>query len=386
MQVLAGQAIAVGIAAMMALCSHHNGFARTTRGPVPTDLPKDLKPLYTAPDRVTEDLISHGVGTSEQALIEFLKNGLQKTSGLPERPLEKSQLVIDAMAVLSKLKSKAAVPVIMQIAKFDTSLGAFRVIELDVQKTSPQARDEFRVRAYRLIQYNAINALGLMGDIRAAELIRTILTQEQAAGAQIQYALCLASLGDSSGLDYLIPLINLQNRRESAAAARAFYMITGQDFGFTEDSPVRARKALSVKYAQWWNQNRDTFSVNPAAVIERRLNPKTETIYAARSTRDLLKLASNYFDFNNTLGSADARTSIKNAGTSLNKEFERIALDPMEDLDVRMEAMNWYFEANRSDPLELLKKLRRDENPEITDKAHTLIDQIADEARKRGGR
>ncbi len=367
----------------------HDGtsWSQTTRsGPVPTDLPKDLKPVYATPDRVTADLTAHGVGLSEQELIAFLKNGLSKTSGLPNQPLEKSQLIIDAMALLAKMGSRAAVPVLMQIVQFDTNLGAFKVIELDVQKTSPQARDDFRVRAYRLIQYNAINALSLIGDPQSMQLIRTVLSQEKAAGAQIQYALCLATLGDPSGVDFLIPLINMENRRESAAAAKAYYIITGQDFGYSEDSPVRARKALASQYSQWWNQNRSTFRASPDAVRERRLNPKTDSIYAARSTRDLLKLASNYFDFNNTMGSVEARTSLKNAGTSLNKEYERIGLDPMEDLDVRMEAMNWYFEANRSDPLELLKKLRRDENPEIVDKANTLIDQIADEARMRGGK
>ena len=69
----------------------------------------------------------------------------------------------------------AAVPVLMQVARFDTSLGAFKVIEFDVSKSTVQSRDDFRVRAYRLIQYNAITALGVIGDPRAAELIRAIL-------------------------------------------------------------------------------------------------------------------------------------------------------------------------------------------------------------------
>jgi HEAT repeat protein len=343
-----------------------------------------MKPVYSTSDRATEDLKAHGIGTSEDELIRFLQEGLPRTTGLPKRPVEKSQLIIDAMAMLANMESRAAVPVITKIARFDTSIGAFRVIEMDVEKTSPQARDDFRVRAYRLIQYNAINALGLIGDPQSANLIRSILQQEQAAGAQIQYSLCLASLGDPSGINYLVKLIELQNRRESAAAAKAFYYITGQDFGFTENSPIRARQQLSSRDAQWWNQNRGTFRVDVNAVRERRLNPKSHDIYAARSTRDLLKLAANYFDFNNTLGSRDARKQISSAGSSLNKEFERLALNEMEDLDVRIEAMNWYFEANRSDPLDILKKLRRDENPEIVDKANTLIDQIADEARMRG--
>ncbi len=341
--------------------------------------------MYSIPDRITEDLTSHEIGTSEQQLISFLKNGLSKMTNLPERPVEKSQLVIDAMATLARMRSTDAVPVLIQIARFDTTVGAFRVVEYDVTKTSPQARDEFRLRAYRLIQYNAINALGLIGDPRAADLVRAIIQQEKEAGAQIQYSLCLASLGDPTGIDYLVNLINLQNRRESAAAAKAFYYITGKSFGYTEDSPVRARKALAGQYTQWWQQNRGSFRVNPDAVRERRLDPDDQMRYAPRSTRDLLKLAANYFDFNNKLGSAEARKKIADAGASLNQEFEQIATDPMEDLDVRMEALNWYFAANRSDPLDILRKLRRDENPEIADKANTLLEQIAEEQQARGG-
>ncbi len=353
-------------------------------GPSPTDLPKDMKAVYGAPDRVSEDFETHGIGKSEKELLKFLQDGLPRTSNLPSRPVEKSQLVIDAMALLANMRSQAAVPLLAQIARFDTTVGAFRVIEYDVSKSSPQARDDFRVRAYRLIQYNAINALGLIGDPRATDLIRSILQQEQAAGAQIQYSLCLASLGDPSGVGYLVNLIAKKNRRDSAAAAKAFYYITGQDFGYTENSPVRAREALPAQYTQWWNQQKGSFRVDPQAVRERRLQSKTKNVYAARSTRDLLKLATNYFDFNNTSGSRDARQTLKDAGTNLNAELAKIAQDPMEDLDVRTEALNWYFEGNRSDPLDILKKLLRDENPEIADKANTLIDQIAEESRMRG--
>lgn len=345
----------------------------------PIDLPKNMKPIITTPDRAVEDLQAHGIGVAEDQLIEFLKSGLPRTTNLPGRPEEKSQLVIDAMARLAREKSSAAVPVLMQIARFDTSVGAFKVVEYDVAQTSPQTKDDFRVRAYRLVQYNAVTALGVIGDKRSAELVHSILQQEKTAAGQIQYAICLASLGNAAGIDYLIPLISQQNRRESAAAAKAFYFITGQDFGYTVNTPVRLRKTLPARYAQWWAQNRASFRPDAAAIDRRRSEPPSATVYTARSSRDLLKLAANYFDLNNTLGSAAARQQIADAGKTLNKEFEKIAMDPMEDLDVRMEAMNWYFAANRSDPLEILKKLRRDENPEVADKAHTLLEQIAEE-------
>jgi len=353
--------------------------AQEVSGPAPADLPKDMKPIYNNPDRISEDFKAHGITDTETGLIQFLEKGIDVSGKLPERPLEKSQLIIDAMARLANMRSQAAADIISRIARFDGTVGAFKLVEYDVSKSSPQAKSDFRVRAYRLIQYNAVNALGLIGSSQDCELVRAILKQDQTPGAQIQYSLSLACMGDASGMPYLLNLINQKNRRESAAAAKVFYYITGQDFGYTKNTPVRARAALAAKYIQWWQQNGQNFKLDANAVRERRLAPENSRAFPARSTRDLLKLAANYFDFNNTLGSADARKQIGAAGKTLNSDFKRIATDPMEDLDVRMEAMNWYFEANRSDPLDILKGLRKDENPEISDKANTLIEQIAEE-------
>ncbi len=90
----------------------------------------------------------------------------------------------------------------------------------------------------------------------------------------------------------------------------------------------------------------------------------------------MLKVAARYFDFHNRIKSVEVRATLKQQGMALNPEYERIAQDPMEDLDVRMEAMNWYYEANREKSAALFNRLRKDENPEIVDKAHALIDQI----------
>jgi len=374
--------------ALFLLASQH-GFAQGTfqqqPAPVtdaPGELPENMKPVIATYDRIGKELKSYGIADSSDAMISYLEKGPSSLKGFPDQPEEKSQVVIDLMVRLGERKVKEAVPVLMKIASYDNSVGAFKLVEYDVSKTSPDSREQFRIKAYRLLQYNAINALSLISDPRATGLVRKVLQQEQGAGAQIQYSLCLASLGDASGVDYLVRLIVRQNRRESAAAAKAFTIITGQDFGYTENTPVRARRNRAEFYRTWWLQNRSTFRVDPEKVLERRKNPPGQTTYAPRSTRDLLKLAANYFDFDNSQRSADARKTIQEAGRSLNSDFEKLAMDPMEDLDVRREAMNWYFEANRSDPAGILKKLRKDENPEIVDKANTLLQQIDEESNR----
>jgi hypothetical protein len=342
-------------------------------------------PRYSGPTqlraeaRPSVELRACGIGLSPEELIEFLNRGISDPGRLPDEPEEKSQLVIDAMAKLAQAKAQAAVPVIQRIASLELPGGARQMVDIDLQRTAPDGREDFRGRALRLLQYNAVNALSLIGDKASLPLIRSIFKAETSAAARVQYAICLASLGDASGVDFLVDIIQRENRRESAAAARAFTIITGQDFGYSEKTPVRARRSRAAMYNQWWAANKREFRPEITGVNQRRSEPVTAAVYHPRNTRDLLKLAANYFDFQNATKSVEARAALKEAGNSLNGELERIAQDVNEDLDVRMEAMNWYYEANRSGAKSLMKRLKKDENPEISDKAETLLDQIEED-------
>lgn len=334
-------------------------------------------PKIVDPQRALE---THGVNGASKDLIAFLERGISKdkVGRLPKEPTEKCQLAIDAMARLAKARSRESVPVLIQIASTQLPQGVELLLDIDLGKTSPESRPEYRETALRLLQFNAVNALGLIGDPQGGEIVRAVFARETNPAARIQHALSMGCLGDPAGLDFLIEQIELLNRRESAAAARVFTMVTGQDFGYTENTALRARRPKARQYREWWKQNRAQFAVNPDEVIKRRLEPKTPLAYQPRTPRDLLKLAACYFDFDNSLGSKDARKRIKDSGPAMNSELQRLASDPMEDLDVRMEAMNWYYEINRTDARNLMTKLRRDENSEIVDKAVTLLEQIED--------
>jgi hypothetical protein len=50
--------------------------------------------------------------------------------------------------------------------------------------------------------------------------------------------------------------------------------------------------------------------------------------------------------------------------------------DDSEDIDVRAEAMNWYYEFNKTDARKALRGLRKASDPEIADKANALLEQI----------
>lgn len=335
------------------------------------------------PPAATGDLAAHGMGTTPAELVRFLESGLPSglnRQNLPEKPAEKSQLAIDAMAQLAKLRSREALPVLTQIAVGQPPQGVAQLLDYDVARTSPEGRTEFRNKALRLLRFNAVNALGFIGDPQALPAVREAFRAERSSPARIQYALSMATLGDPAGIDFLVDVILQENRRESAAAAKAFYMITSQDFGYTENTALRARRTKARKYRDWWAENGKGFQPDPAAIIKRRTATVLPPEFEPRNTRDLLKLATYYTDFENKLGTRDARDRLAQSGKAINGDLQKIAMDPMEDLDVRMEAINWFFQANRTDSESFLKKLRRDENPEIVDRAESFLQQIEQDA------
>jgi hypothetical protein len=330
-------------------------------------------------DREVAELAAFGISQRPADLIRFLESGFPPGTDrtkFPEKPEEKAQLAVHAIALLARAKSSEAVDILLRIAALNPPQGVAQVVEFDTQRTLPEGRDQFRQRAFRLLQYNAGNALGIIGDPRAITVVQQLFNGERNTAAKIQYALTLACLGDSSGVDFLVQVILLENRRESAAAAKVFYFVTGQNFGFTDQTSVKSRRSRARMYRDWWKANKTGFQVNPKMVMARRLQPETPAVVEPRSTRDLLKLSSHYFDFNNALRSRDAREQLARAGNSINAELQKTALDEMEDIDVRIEALNWFYEANRADSRAFLKKLRKDENPEIVDKANALLDAI----------
>jgi hypothetical protein len=330
-------------------------------------------------DEENAELQACGIRPTPQDLTRFLQEGLPAGTDLarlPEKPPDKSQLVVYAMARVAAAKHTEAVGPLVSIAALNPPPGILALVDYDVARSSPRSREEFRQKALRILQFNAVNALGLIGDQLALPVVRAAFEQEPNTAARIQHSLSLACLGDPRGADFLVQVILQQNRRESAAAARAFFIVTGKDFGYTENTPVKARRQRAEAYAQWWKANRGSFQANPKAVVERRFEPVLSARFEPRSTRDLLKLSAFYFDFDNKAKTFDARERIGRAGKSLNGDLLQIMDDEMEDLDVRMEAMNWYYEFNRADARKALKNLRGDDNPEIVDKANALLEEI----------
>lgn len=325
------------------------------------------------------ELKVNGISATPESCLQLLRDGLPPhvdPQKLAPTPPEKTQLAVDAMAIIAKGRFQPAAETLLSIARQDFPKGVQQLMDIDLRATSPENRELFRVRATEILQYNAINALGFLGDKRALPVVTSVFEAETRTAPKIQHALTLASLGDARGLDYLVEVINLQNRRESVAAAKAFALITGQDFGYTEQTPIKKRRQIARAYQRWWEENKKTFRPESKTVIARRLAPEAAQAYEPRTTRDLLKLSSQYFDVQNKPRVIAARERLAAAGAALNPDLEKLMFDEMEDLNIRLEAMNWYYEINRERAKDVFKRLRKDANPEVTDKASALLEKI----------
>jgi len=354
--------------------------ALTGAAPPPNATPKALPATTQEPLTSDErELKLNGIDPTPEACLRLLQEGLPPgvdPQRLPETPAEKAQLAVDAMAVIAKARYQPALETLLAIARQELPRGVQSLIALDERATAPENRETYRIRAAEILQYNAVNALGFLGDKKALPVVRTVFEAERRTAPKIQYAITLALLGDGSGVDFLVQVINQQNRRESAAAAKAFAIITGQDFGYTEQTPIKKRRQLAKAYQEWWASQRAQFRPDPKAVLARRLAPEKSETYQPRTTRDLLRLSSQYFDIDNKQRVIEARERIAAAGIALNPELEKIMFDDLEDLNIRLEAMNWYYEFNRAAARDAFKRLRRDPNPEVSDKTKSLLEKI----------
>jgi hypothetical protein len=348
--------------------SRRNRPAKSTTMPAPLPA-SDPEPAGSIAD--LELLQLAGVGASAETLLNLLEKG--PAAAIP-REVEGGQLAVEAMARLAELKHRPAVPTLSRVATGKMPAGVVALIQRDMTQISPRSRVQAEDNGVKILRINAVTALGWIGDPRGLESIRSAINAEPNTVIRLQMAQSLALLGDSGGMDFVAQVISKgSNRREVAAAASVYKVVTGSDFGISEQTPIRLRKSRATQYARHWASIRETFRPDRDAVIQRRKQVGNVPRYTPRSTADYLKLAADYLDIDDSRGARSAREYLAQAGSSLNAELQRIAADPLEDLDVRMEALNWLFQNQRERAYPFLRSLRRDENPEVADKAQSLL-------------
>ncbi|MFH0794816.1 MAG: hypothetical protein V2A74_12380 [bacterium] len=331
-----------------------------------------------APESI-DVFMKHGILPTTEGLLKFVSEGFPSDadySQFPNAPQEKTQLLLWAMEVLGKRRDKKAVPILISYVQRDFPRGVQRILELDQLQTPADQRLGRREALADFLRYNAANALGLIADPAAMPALEQIYLNAETPVTKCQHALNLASVGSDMGMSYLVGQISLANRDTSVVAARNFFLITGQDYGLTVNSSVSMRRTLSEHYVQWWEENKAMFHLDPEAIVQRRFAVSRLTRIPLDSLETLLRASSARLDVANELGSRDAQARLVNAGESILPELEKTLRDEDADLNVRIEAMRWYVHHKSKSAKSLLKKLHKDENPEVSQEAQNLLDLI----------
>ena len=335
------------------------------------------------PTGAEERLVLAGLPTTTSGILNWFSIGLRDGHDLASQyseklPKERTQLGVDAITVLGTKRSNTSVPVLIEICTGRLPLGLTQLIEIDVMNTVSDEREPFRTQVMRIYKYNAAVALGEIGDNRALPVVFSSFQNESSPSAKMQLALSVALLGSSDSVGWLISIVGSEDKRIGYAASRTFYFITGQDFGLTLTTSNKKRKTIIPKYSDWWNGKKTAFVPDQVSIRARRATPSLETRNMDNSLRGQLKMCTNYADFRNFEKITQIREALKNRGFSMNKDLEGIIFDDMEDVDIRMEALNIYYDNNthssqgRAGMKKVLEKAMRLNDAEIAEKAKLL--------------
>ena len=326
-------------------------------------------------------LESVGISAKPEQLVLFLEKGLppqynQKAFG--DLAIPATQLAILAMQELSKTGYKACLPILIQTAEGRFTTGQKALVEYDIQKVSRSLQEERKSTLYDHLQYNAMNALGIMKDPSALPVLREIFQTTPKDLFKINLALGMATLENPEGMPYLVELIRAKNRSLAVEGAAAFSLITGMDVDYTLYTPIIRRKRTMKMIAKWWKDNSRSFHPNGEEILKRRLSVQTPLPPALRSLREMIIAASNYGDVDNSMKSLDAREKLSASGASTLPDLYTLCLDEEEDLNIRMEALRWYSRlAAKEEAQTALKKASHDDNPEINSIAKELLNSLA---------
>ncbi len=337
--------------------------------------------VATAQDRTpAQTLEACGISASPKNLVEFLEKGFPPDShwgkALSE-PVPATQLLIFAMEELAKKQSRIAVPVLIRTAHGDYTEGQKSLVDYDCSALARSRQGERKKLLYEYIRFNAVNALGLIGDPLALPILQETFDELPPGRLKIRAALGMASLGYGGGIGYLVKQIRGKNRILASEATQTLSLITGMELDYGQNTPISRRKRTVKKVIAWWKENGETYRPSGAEVLKRRLNRKPPSPTRLHSVRELIMAASNYGDIDNRFKSRDAREQLAALGASLLPHLHPLCLDREEDLNIRIEALRRFaalapYEVARA----VLKKARHDNNPEIRSLAKNLLKQI----------
>lgn len=318
-----------------------------------------------------------GIPSAPDKILEFLQKGSPATiniTAINEQSIPATQLAISAIQELTSQQYQSVVPLLIRIAQSDFTSGQKALVDYDCSSVSPSSQGKKRTQLSDFLRFNALNALGLMGNPEALSALRDIFINSQPSLFKINAALGMACLDHGEGIEHLVKQVESKNRYLAQEAAGALSFITGMDIDYGPYTPISRRKRAVKNIKNWWKENRKIFRPNGKRILERRINTQPSAPPQIRSIRDLVRAASNYGDLDNRMKSLNAREKLADMGNSILPELKMMSLDEEEDLNIRIEAIRRYARlADWNDAGTVLKKGKKDDNPEIRDLCKNLL-------------
>lgn len=344
---------------------------------------QNLAPATTAraDDALTarDVLLLHGVNPNPSAMRMFVEKGFPEDAllrGLPTMPPEKTQVMLFAIQELGTGRSIEAVGLFMEICRKNFPAGVRQVIRLDVEGIEATRIGQERERLERFVVFNAMVSLGWIGDPQAIPVIKEVLAREKESGFITQGALALGMLGDLSALPAVMALMKNGTPAEQAGAARAFYYLTGRFYSLGPTTSVARKKVIYKDLDTWYAKDGKSLEMSGAEIRRRRLGayPPNPEVPDLKTVRGLCMAAADILGDYNT--SFAAREELHRRGQAVLPDLERIARDPLEDLDIRREALRAHVRIAERKSKDLLNDLRRDENESIAELARELLTRL----------
>jgi len=344
----------------------------------------------TLSDRKLEEsrklLTDAGISPDPADLVEFVKNGSPSDVNrqfFQENGLPLTQAIISSIQLLSLEKPDGAFPLFIQTARGEFTPGQNAFVEQDAMSIARSLQEKKKESLHLFLKYNAINALGLMGNSEALPALQEIFQETDVDLIKIKAALSMASLGYGGGIEYLVHMVDNKDRTLAVEATQALSLVTGKDLDYTLFTPVSRRKRTIDEVEEWWKKNGEFFRPDGVEIRARRLARRAAPSPSPGSVRGLILIASLPQFAAGTSESGeewtviDARERLAALGTGILPELRPLCLDREEDLNIRMEALRRFTRlATWEESRDVLKQAKKDKNPEIKELAKNLLKDL----------
>jgi HEAT repeat protein len=321
-------------------------------------------------------LISHGVNTTPGALLHFVQNGFSDAAlarGLPREPRVKTEVMNYAIQELGYQQVIAAVPLLTSLLDGDGTPGMQRVLQFDAEPLPIAGVMEYRAELFTFLRFNAMVALGLIGEPEGIPAVRALIERENRAGFLAEGAIALALMGDAGTLDRLARRAAETTGEEQEVCFGAIFLLTGRNYGVTEETSVARRKQHVADLRAWMQTPEARAEIARRDVLRRRATGAQIPEVPVNTLRGALRATRQFDDYERRYAARQRLRTIAPASTD---ELRALCLDPLEDNDIRVAAMDWYAASSPEEARRTIRRLRDDENPPVRQRAHLLLEEI----------